>query len=336
MKHLKKQAWPQLRQRLHLMLVLCVMGFAVSIIMVPAAAAQSHIYALKNGSEAQFFNCDTTTAYDSDSFYIHPCSGKEPQVVLQKGQQVTLHAHDRTLNVTSRLETVSNLLHRLHLAVDAEDMIIFDLDSDTLDITLSPELVLYRDVVSPTTFPVERIPKPLMPKGEEVIKQAGVPGTVTDTYADTYRMGMPVGSELVKSVSDDAVTEIVEYGTLVSSVSDGDYITEVHPDAGYLTFASGDTMTYSYVTTCNATAYSGGWGTASGAPVGPGTVAVDTSVFPFGTRFFIESESGWVYGMGTAKDRGSSIKGNKIDLWFDEYGTACAWGRRDCTVYVLN
>ena len=40
--------------------------------------------------------------------------------------------------------------------------------------------------------------------------------------------------------------------------------------------------------------------------------------------------------MATAADCGGSIKGNKIDLWFDEYSQACRFGRRNCTVFVLN
>ena len=42
------------------------------------------------------------------------------------------------------------------------------------------------------------------------------------------------------------------------------------------------------------------------------------------------------YGMATASDCGTSIKGYKLDLWFDEYSQACAFGRRNCTVFVLS
>ena len=38
----------------------------------------------------------------------------------------------------------------------------------------------------------------------------------------------------------------------------------------------------------------------------------------------------------TAADCGTSIKGHKLDLWFDEYDQACRFGRRNCTVFVLN
>ena len=145
----------------------------------------------------------------------------------------------------------------------------------------------------------------------------------------------------VSTTEDNAVTEIVEYGTMVSSVERSDYMVDVttfDDGTGYLLFASGDTMAFSSVYgSCESTAYSiHGW-TASGRPTAYGNIAVDTSVFPFGTRFYILTNDGYLeYGMAVASDTGSAIKGTKLDLWFDSYDDACSFGRRYCTVYVLN
>ena len=76
-------------------------------------------------------------------------------------------------------------------------------------------------------------------------------------------------------------------------------------------------------------AYCGGVGTASGLPLGWGTVAVDTSVFPFGTRMYIPG-----YGNGVAADTGSAIIGRIIDIWFPTCGQAQAWGRKTLTITV--
>ena len=170
--------------------------------------------------------------------------------------------------------------------------------------------------------------------------QQGVPGTITNTYTDTYRMGRVVSTELTDTVTDGAVEEVVEYGTRVSSVERSDRLVSVHSNgdgSGYLLFASGDTMTFSRTLVCSATAYSIGTRTASGRPTAVGNIAVDTSVFPYGTRMYVQTVKGsWHYGMATAADCGTAIKGNKIDLWFRTYSEACDWGRRDCTVYVLD
>ncbi|HEY6827521.1 MAG TPA: 3D domain-containing protein [Gemmatimonadaceae bacterium] len=75
--------------------------------------------------------------------------------------------------------------------------------------------------------------------------------------------------------------------------------------------------------TVTATAYSMGGTTATGLPVGWGTVAVDPSVIPLGTRLTIPG-----YGSGVAADTGSAVSGATIDLWFPTVQQAQAWGRR--------
>lgn len=70
--------------------------------------------------------------------------------------------------------------------------------------------------------------------------------------------------------------------------------------------------------------------TYSGLPMRRGVVAVDPILIPLGTRMYIMG-----YGEGYACDIGSAIKGNKIDLAFDNRGQALEWGRRRVRVYIL-
>lgn len=61
-------------------------------------------------------------------------------------------------------------------------------------------------------------------------------------------------------------------------------------------------MTFSRTLVCSATAYSIGTRTASGRPTAVGNIAVDTSVFPYGTRMYVQTVKGsWHYGMATAR-----------------------------------
>ena len=87
-----------------------------------------------------------------------------------------------------------------------------------------------------------------------------------------------------------------------------------------------------------ATAYTAGHGgvdkcTATGTSVRVGTVAVDKRVIPLGTKLYIVTNDGIVYGTAVAEDTG--VKGNKIDLYFDTYQQCINFGRRGCTVYIL-
>ena len=42
------------------------------------------------------------------------------------------------------------------------------------------------------------------------------------------------------------------------------------------------------------------------------------------------------YGYGEALDTGGSIKGNRIDLFFETRSESIKWGRRNVKVYILD
>ena len=69
--------------------------------------------------------------------------------------------------------------------------------------------------------------------------------------------------------------------------------------------------------------------TASGSMAKAGTLAADTSLFPFGTIMYIPG-----YGYGRVEDVGSDIKGKHIDLYFTTHHRARQWGRQQKTVKV--
>jgi 3D (Asp-Asp-Asp) domain-containing protein/septal ring factor EnvC (AmiA/AmiB activator) len=78
-----------------------------------------------------------------------------------------------------------------------------------------------------------------------------------------------------------------------------------------------------------ATAYALPGSTATGLPVGPGIVAVDPTVIPFGTHMTIPG-----YGEGVAADTGSAIKGARIDVWVPTEAQAEQWGVQTITIYL--
>lgn len=69
---------------------------------------------------------------------------------------------------------------------------------------------------------------------------------------------------------------------------------------------------------------------ADGSMTKIGTIAADTSLYPFGTKMYIPG-----YGYGVVHDRGGDIKGNKIDLFFNSHSDALHWGRKKIKVYIL-
>jgi 3D (Asp-Asp-Asp) domain-containing protein len=79
-----------------------------------------------------------------------------------------------------------------------------------------------------------------------------------------------------------------------------------------------------------ATCYALTGATASGAPAGPGSIAVDRSVIPLGTALYVEG-----YGHGDARDTGGAIRGRRVDVWLSTVAACRAWGRRSVLVWRL-
>ena len=69
--------------------------------------------------------------------------------------------------------------------------------------------------------------------------------------------------------------------------------------------------------------------TASGTRVHVGTIAADTSRYPFGTIMYVPG-----YGYGRVEDRGGAIQGDHIDLYFKRHHEAERWGRVKTEVSV--
>ncbi|MBX7246433.1 MAG: 3D domain-containing protein, partial [Candidatus Sumerlaeaceae bacterium] len=66
------------------------------------------------------------------------------------------------------------------------------------------------------------------------------------------------------------------------------------------------------------------------APSRMGTIAADTSYYPFGTRMYIPG-----YGWGVVGDRGGAIKGpDRLDIFINSTRRANDWGRRNVTVTI--
>ena len=71
--------------------------------------------------------------------------------------------------------------------------------------------------------------------------------------------------------------------------------------------------------------------TSSGTMARPGTIAADTSIYPYGTVMYIPG-----YGYGRVEDTGGAIKGQHIDLYRPNHWYARSWGvqQKQVTVWM--
>lgn len=177
-----------------------------------------------------------------------------------------------------------------------------------------------------------------LPAGQMRVLKQGKDGiterTVKITYKGTTEQKRQVLSECTLCLPTDSI--------MLVGANNDDFI-KTHPadpvaENGILTTPEGEIYNYSDVLSCTATAYSceGYSGTtAIGTTARVGAIAVDPNYIPYGTRLYIVSDDGaYIYGIATAEDCGN-FRGYHIDLYFDTVDECWTFGRRTCTVYVL-
>ena len=151
-------------------------------------------------------------------------------------------------------------------------------------------------------------------------QESGEAGYVRRTYRFELRDGKRVGRTLLKEERRSPEPVVFHMGRSGYVASRGSYVRHRVLDmvaTGY--DASPETIG------------PGATGrTCTGKHAEYGVVAVDPRVIPLNTIVYVEG-----YGFALACDRGSAIKGRRIDLCFDSRYVANQYGRRRVRVHVL-
>ncbi len=168
------------------------------------------------------------------------------------------------------------------------------------------------------------------PVGSQEIVQKGVVGKKTCRYTDYLHDGEVVRSELT---SEELTKQPVNAVILVGQGELPAFAAEYPLDE------NGIPVKYKQVIEGKACAYTAKAGavTATGTTPHIGTVAVNPKIIPYGSKLFIVSNSGYVYGYATAEDTGGALMKNQIvaDLYMNTREDCFAFGRRTVKVYIL-
>lgn len=318
---------------------------AAAITCLSAATPASALYLLTGVEDTAIVLDGSQEAPDLSDRMVRVTNGSQGcDVQLDAGLKVSITRNGTvTTTESKRNETVSALLKRMDVVLSPLEMVSFDLSQPgRLDLTVAEELICYEEIKEDAPYETVRVANASLPKGTERVTQKGVNGTRSSIYEVVWSGGKIISRQYVEEVSSTTVNEIVEYGTATAAVTQNDTLKEVRKNSdgsGTLVFASGATLSFSGAKSMTATAYTAGHGgvgtrTASGMAVQKGVVAVDKSVIPLGTKLFIVTNDGLVYGTAVAADTG--VKGSRIDLYHETYRQCIEFGRRGCTVYLLS
>lgn len=344
------------RKILFIRMAAILVPLAIALLLLSQTVSAQTTYVITDGSRVLVH---TTSATDPkivlgeaglelgvDDTYTTQASDGVSEINVRRSQQLTINYYGQQMEATSQGETVRALLHRLNLALGEEDIISVPLDAQTyegMELTVANvirENQSYTTVLAHKTIYCD---DPALPAGTERVLTEGVDGQLLCEAEVTYINGTEAERKvLCQQVVSQPVSEVIAVGT---GIDDGPAQEEesLRPVIGEktITLPTGEVLTYTKKMTCLATGYhcEGYVGkTATGTRARVGAIAVDPSVFPYGTRFYIMTQDGsYIYGIATAEDCGDKqfIHGTRLDLFFNTKYECIQFGARNCDVYIL-
>ncbi|MGH4140761.1 3D domain-containing protein [Clostridium sp.] len=241
---------------------------------------------------------------------------------------VTVFVDNKELNISSSEKTIALMLKAEKISLSTTDRV-----SPSIGTILFPgmNVIITRVKISTIKQTAPIAFKTITRKDINTLKskikvlQIGVPGQKSVTVNVTYENGKEVSRKVIsEKVIKAAKSKIIVQGTLPK-----------------ITFSRGGSLTPSKdILTVKATAYSAdemnNAYTASGIKNvrnanGYSTIAVDPRIIPMGTKLYVEG-----YGYAIAADKGSAIKGNFIDVFFNTNKEAVNWGVKYIKVQILD
>lgn len=258
------------------------------------------------------------------------------EIIIRNAFEVKLIDGGKEDSIFTIGKTVEDVLKGEEIELEELDIVEPGLEesvSDGTEITVTRILkdVLYETYEVPYKTVTEYTEE--LDHGKTRKVQDGATGTKENKYEVVFKDGLETERTLIEeNLVESPVDEIIEKGT-----------------SGFVLTSRGENRRYSEVLVMEATAYTAGYEstgkrpgdphygvTRSGTRVRPGVVAVDPNVIPLGSRLYIESMDGRVsYGVAYAEDTGGAIRGNKIDIYYENVSEALRFGRRNLRVYVL-
>lgn len=245
-------------------------------------------------------------------------------VTKVKGQIVV---DGQTQDFSSGDTTVGEMLKNSDIQLGAADIVEPSADTPlTTEIqTITVHRVTEESVISQREIPFtsSTVKNHALGIGVRQTAIAGENGIEEVTEMVTTVDGAESGRrEVGKQTIKEPVNEVIEVGETIE---------DLLPGRG---FGNGGTITDSHFV-ANCSAYSDvnhvGHG-ASGRALREGyTIAADPSVYPYGTKIYIP----YFNSTFEVVDCGTSIKGNKLDIYFDSYDDTCAFGRKQLDAYVV-
>ncbi|MWC31137.1 DUF348 domain-containing protein [Paenibacillus sp. MMS18-CY102] len=290
----------------------------------------------------------TVGPHDEVSVPLNAAIKDGDRIIIDQALPLTVMVDGKTRTVYTTERTVQAAIEELNIPVRGYDKVYPSLGTALLP-NMSVKVVRVNREMSRSEhkvpFIIVKQNDPTLETGKEKLVKTGKEGLLVKQFENVYEDGKLISTELVtKTVQTAAVNQVVAIGTKkiepkVTTLSTRTPSVETFSMSGR-TFKAKKILKGVTLTAYSAGVQSTGksknhpqYGiTASGARVKEGrTIAVDPKVIPIGWWVYIEG-----LGFRRAEDKGSAVKGNKIDVYFDSEDYAEKFGtKRGYTVYVI-
>lgn len=253
---------------------------------------------------------------------------KDMKIAIQRAFPLKVVVGGKEQDVWSTSTTVADFLSQQGITLNELDRVEPELKQTVTkdDVINVIRVEKVTDVVEePINFAVITKNDSNLEKGKQKVVSQGQEGLLSKHYEVILENGKEVSRKLVseKKVKEKQ-DKVVAMGTkvIVAQVSRGE--SEPAGKEFYVT---------STAYTANCSGCSGRTATGINLRANPNikVIAVDPSVIPLGTKVYVEG-----YGYAIAADKGSAVKGYKIDVFFPSTSDAYRWGRKRVKIKILN
>ncbi|MGE5595897.1 MAG: ubiquitin-like domain-containing protein [Hyphomicrobiales bacterium] len=254
-------------------------------------------------------------------------------VRLAKARTVSVILDGKEQTLYTQAQTVADVLAVLGVDPGPDEILSPPRDTPItqgLTVTIGLTRTVTEEVEEPVQPPTVYETDPNLPAGTTKVIP-GTPGVRVTNYSVTYKNGVevwrvlaPGGGITVEPIPTRHITGGKGSATSKPTLNAPGY--------------NGPFTKKMTVRTTWYNASHGAWSrddpnygrTATGVFVDYGICAVDPSVIPLGTRFYVPD-----YGTCLAADTGGAIKGNIVDLGFPESAGDPGWGNPVVDIYIL-
>ncbi len=261
---------------------------------------------------------------------------RNQKIVVKRAKAVTVIAEGREIGIVTCAATVEEVLEQLDVSLNPKDKVSSNLDEIIIpdmriEVTRVSENI--DTVVQKIPYRLIKRPSERLEKGQVKVLQKGKEGEVKKQFEVVMHNNKEAFKTLIgEEIISKPIDQIEEHGTV-----------------GVYKTSRGESVRFKKAISMKATAYDLSYEscgkhpdhphygiTRSGMKARYGVVAVDPKVIPLLSRLYIEAADGsWAYGHAVAGDTGGAVKGNKIDLFYDDAQYVKRFGIKPVKVYVL-